>query len=196
MHRGSNWKRDRALSRNAESGRPIVQYYVGKQRFAQSIETQRSEKGAKMNKILVVEGDQGIRMLYADELNEEGYDVVMHEEGTSLLPSINNERPDLVVIDIKSGKCDSLDLLRDIRNTYHELPAIICTAYSSFRYRPKLAAVNDYVLKSPDLRELKLKISRALEGRQSFPSRRTNTTIEQIKSVPVEQMDFPWKGVH
>jgi len=75
-----------------------------------------------MNKILVIDDDQGVRMLYADELAYEGYEVVTCDDGSMLMTSIKKERPDLVVMDTRLGKYDGLDLLQDIRNTYDNNP--------------------------------------------------------------------------
>jgi len=125
---------------------------------------------AKMNKILVIDDDQGVRMLYADELADEGYEVVTCGDGSRLMEFIKAERPDLVLMDIRLGKYDGLDLLQDIRNSFDKLPVIISTAYSSFRHNLKSIAAVDYVLKSSDLRELKLKVGRVFEGRKEFVS--------------------------
>jgi len=149
-----------------------------------------------MSKILVVDDDQGIRMLYADELTDEGYEVVTCEDGSRLMESIKRELPDLVVMDIRLGKYDGLDLLQDIRNTYDTLPVIICTAYPSFKHDLKSVAAAAFVHKSSDLRELKLKIEMTFEGKKQLPPLGVSTAIEQTKTTPIEQIDFPWKGAH
>jgi len=117
-----------------------------------------------MNKILIVDDEEAIQLLYSEELTEEGYDVVTSGQVTRLMELITQKRPDLIVLDIKLGKYDGLDLLQDIRNTWNNLPIILCTAYPSFKYDLKSIAAGYYVVKSSDLRELKLKIKMALEG--------------------------------
>ncbi len=116
-----------------------------------------------MNKILIVDDEEAIQLLYSEELTEEGYDVVTSGQVTRLMELITQKRPDLIVLDIKLGKYDGLDLLQDIRNTWNNLPIILCTAYPSFKYDLKSIAADYYVVKSSDLRELKLKIKMALE---------------------------------
>lgn len=117
-----------------------------------------------MSKILIVDDEEAIQLLYSEELTEEGYDVVTSGQVTRLMELITQKRPDLIVLDIKLGKYDGLDLLQDIRNTWNNLPIILCTAYPSFKYDLKSIAADYYVVKSSDLRELKLKIKMALEG--------------------------------
>ena len=118
-----------------------------------------------MNKILIVDDDEPIQILYADELTEEGYDVITTGDGVGLLGLIEEAQPNLVVLDIRLGETNGLDLLLDIRNTYYELPVILCSAYSAFKYDLKSIAADYFVVKSSDFSELKVKIKMALEAR-------------------------------
>jgi DNA-binding response OmpR family regulator len=120
---------------------------------------------AEMAKILVVDDEEHIRLLYSEELREEGYDVSTAEGGYRLLERIEKERPDLVVLDIKMVDYDGLDLLQDIRNKFYDLPVILSTAYDTFKEDMKSIAADFYVVKSFDLSELKKKIRMALEAR-------------------------------
>ena len=125
-----------------------------------------------MNKILVVDDDQGVQMLYAGELSDEGYDVVTCGDGSRLMELIKKEHPDLVVMDMKLVKHDGVDLLQDIRNALDHLPVILCTTYPSLRHHWKSLVADAYALKSSDLSELKLKIGEALDERKkSSPSK-------------------------
>lgn len=121
-----------------------------------------------MNKILILDDEESIRILYADELAEEGYEVITSGDGSRIPELIEKERPDLIILDIKLGEYNGLDLLQIIRNTYYNLPVILCTAYPNFKYYLKSMAADYYVVKSSSLRELKLKIKMALEGRRHF----------------------------
>lgn len=138
-----------------------------------------------MNRVLVVDDEKAIRILYTDELTEEGYDVIATGDGSRLMELIEQKRPDLVLLDIKLGKEDGLDLLQDIRNTYYDLPVVICTAYSDFKYDLKSIAADYYVEKSSDLRVLKTKIKMAFEGGEQLPSR-TIFNYSREKAVPFE----------
>ncbi|MBW1886998.1 MAG: response regulator, partial [Deltaproteobacteria bacterium] len=111
-----------------------------------------------MNRILVVDDDKAIRMLYADELAEEGYEVITNDGDSQIMALIKEKEPDVIVMDIRLGKQNGLDLLQDIRNTCYNLPVILCTAYATFKYDLKSVAADYYVVKSSDLSELKTKI--------------------------------------
>ncbi len=115
-------------------------------------------------KILIVDDEEHIRFLYSEELREEGYDVITAESGHLLLERIRNEKPNLVVLDIKMVDYNGLDLLQDIRNEFYDLPVVLCTAYDAFKEDIKSVAADFYVVKSFDLTELKKKIAMALES--------------------------------
>ena len=117
-----------------------------------------------MAKILIVDDEEHIRFLYSEELTEAGYEVITADSGYMLLERIKEEKPDLVVLDIKMVDYNGLDLLQDIRNKFYNLPVILCTAYDTFKEDMKSIAADFYVIKSFDLTELKGKISMALEA--------------------------------
>lgn len=134
-----------------------------------------------MNKILIVDDDEPIQILYADELMEEGYEVIATGDGVGLLGLIEEAQPDVVVLDIRLGESNGLDLLQDIRNTYYELPVILCSAYSAFRYDLKSIAADYFVVKSSDFRELKVKIKMALENRNQLL---TGPMMKDVQEIP------------
>ncbi len=118
-----------------------------------------------MAKLLVVDDEEHIRLLYSEELKEVGYEVITAESGYKLLELIEEEKPDLVILDIKMVDYNGLDLLQDIRNRFYDLPVILSTAYDTFKEDMKSIAADFYVVKSFDLTELKKKIAMALETR-------------------------------
>jgi two-component system response regulator (stage 0 sporulation protein F) len=116
-----------------------------------------------MAKILVVDDEEHIRLLYSEELSEAGYEVITAADGYKLIERIETEKPDLVVLDIKMVDYNGLDLLQEIRNKFYNMPVILCTAYDTFKEDIKSIAADFYVIKSFDLTELKKKIATALE---------------------------------
>lgn len=118
-----------------------------------------------MAKILVVDDEEHIRLLYSEELSEVGYDVITASDGYKLAERIDKEKPDLVILDIKMVDYNGLDLLQEIRNRFYNLPVILCTAYDTFKEDIKSIAADFYVIKSFDLADLKKKIAMALEAK-------------------------------
>jgi DNA-binding response OmpR family regulator len=118
-----------------------------------------------MAKVLIVDDEEGIRMLYSMELQDEGYEVVTLPDGKDLLEVVDKAQPDCVVLDIKMREYNGLDLLQELRKKYYDLPVILNSAYSSFKVDLKAVAADYYVVKSSDLTELKEKLRVALEAR-------------------------------
>jgi two-component system, response regulator, stage 0 sporulation protein F len=121
-----------------------------------------------MAKILIVDDEKHIRTLYSDELKEEGYEVTATPDGKDIHILIENEKPDVVLLDIKLADSNGLDILQQIRNKYYNLPVILCSAYGSFKVDIKTIAADAYVVKSADLSELKKKIAQVLEASASL----------------------------
>ncbi|MCD6569372.1 MAG: response regulator [Deltaproteobacteria bacterium] len=117
-----------------------------------------------MAKVLIVDDEEHIRMLYSEELEDEGYKVALAADGKDIIERIAKEKPDIVVLDIKMIGSNGLDVLQEIRNTYYNLPVILCSAYGSYKVDLKSIAADAYVVKSSDLTELKNKIAQALEA--------------------------------
>lgn len=114
-------------------------------------------------KVLVVDDEKHIRMLYKEELENEGYVVATSDGEEEILDLIEREKPTLVILDIKLGVNRSgLDLLQEIRSQDQSLPVILSTAYDSFQHDLKSIAADYYVVKSVDLTELKEKVKMAV----------------------------------
>jgi len=120
--------------------------------------------GEPMTKILVVDNDKSIRRLCYEELTDLGYEVILGADYSTVLECIEEEKPDLVILDIRMGRLNGLDLLQDIRNNHYNLPVILYTAYPSYKYDIRSIAADYYVIKTSNLDILKLKIQMALEG--------------------------------
>ena len=117
-----------------------------------------------MARILLVDDEEHIRRFYSDELADAGHNVWATATGHDLLKTIDRLQPEVVVLDIKLVDYDGLELLQEVRNNYHDLPVILCTAYDTYKYDQKSIAANYYVVKSFDLTELKVAIRRAVRS--------------------------------
>jgi DNA-binding response OmpR family regulator len=62
-------------------------------------------------KILLVENEEGQRLLYEQELNEEGYQVLWARNGKEALKHLEELPCDLVVLDIVMPEMEGLEVL-------------------------------------------------------------------------------------
>jgi len=115
-----------------------------------------------MTTILVVEDDKNQRLLYEQELKLEGYEVVTASDGKDALGKIQEQLPDLIVMDINMPKMDGIETMGKILGKNKEIPVIINTAYSNYKDNFMTWAADAYIVKSSDMLELKNTIKEVL----------------------------------
>jgi two-component system response regulator len=108
-----------------------------------------------MKRILVVDDEEGIRQLYKEELEDEGYEVELAERGEEALKKISRSKPDVVILDLKMPGMGGLEVLERIREQDKDLLVVISTAYGEYKSDLTTWASDAYVVKSSDLTELK-----------------------------------------
>ena len=106
-------------------------------------------------KILLVEDEEGLRLLYGEELKAEGYEVIFASNGKEALRQLEADRPDLIILDIVMPVMDGMETLGQIMGRERKVPIIIHTSYPGYREDFMSWAADAYVAKSSDLRELK-----------------------------------------
>lgn len=116
--------------------------------------------------LLVVEDNLHQRLLYEEELREEGYLVRTASDGREALEMAKQAPPDLVLLDINMPVMDGLDTLGKLLEINHRIPVIIHTAYPGYQDSFTSWSADAYVVKSSDLTELKQKVHQLL-ARQS-----------------------------
>ena len=118
-------------------------------------------------RILVVEDEGALRLLYEEELKEEGYEVLTARNGREALSHLKEETPDLVILDIRMPEMDGMEVFGRILSQGRKIRIIINTAYSEYRQDLMTRGADAYVIKSADLKELKEKVREVLEGETS-----------------------------
>jgi len=117
---------------------------------------------AIMKKILVVDDEDNIRLLYQEELRDAGYEVALAGNADEALAKIEESPPDLITLDVKLPGMSGLDFLKKLKENHKDIPVIVCSAYGTYKQEFKLWASEAYVVKSADLRELKTTIKEIL----------------------------------
>ncbi|MFQ5893442.1 MAG: response regulator, partial [Nitrospinota bacterium] len=101
-----------------------------------------------MKRILIVDDEENIRLLYEEELAEEGYEVATAASAEEAMAQIEAKRPDLVTLDIRMPGIDGIEFLRLLRERDRDLPVIIVTAYAEYKQDFSVWASDAYVVKS------------------------------------------------
>ncbi len=119
-----------------------------------------------MARILLVEDEANVRLLYRQELEREGYEVICAADGKAAVEMANTHRPDLVIMDINLPEnMDGIESMSRILGENKDIPVIINTGYSEYQDNFMSWAAEAYVLKSADMTPLKDAIAEVL-GRQ------------------------------
>jgi len=129
-----------------------------------------------MKKIVVVEDERSLRLLYEQDLLREGYAVVTAATAQEGLAVVDAEKPDLVVLDIRMPGMDGLDAMSRILERHPKMKVVLNSAYSSYKDNFMSWAADAYVVKSSDLTELRETIKSLLSedhaGAGASPPRR------------------------
>lgn len=111
-----------------------------------------------MKKLLIVEDEEALCLLYKEELSREGYDVTTAHDAEQALEMLGRKHFDLIITDIRMPGRDGVELITEIMGLRKDVPIIINTAYQSYREDFMTWAADAYVVKSASLDELKAKI--------------------------------------
>lgn len=115
-----------------------------------------------MARILFVDDEPNIRLFYTGVLADAGHDVLEAASSRETMLAIQRARPDLVILDIKLGAENGLDVLQQIVHFHPGLPVIILSAYASFQDDYTSWLAEGYVVKSGDPSEFLSAVESAL----------------------------------
>lgn len=115
-------------------------------------------------RVLVVEDDPSIAMGLRINLESEGYEVHVADDGLLGLELARSLEPDLIVLDVMLPKLNGLEVLHDLRAEGRTMPIIILSAKAG--EMDKVAGLElgaeDYVAKPFSLAELLARVRAAL----------------------------------
>jgi two-component system response regulator (stage 0 sporulation protein F) len=116
-----------------------------------------------MKRILVADDEMSIRLLYSEELREEGYEVFTASNGREALEVVDKEPLDLIILDIKMPEMNGIEVLRRIKEQHPNLPVLLSSAYSEYKQDFGTWASEEYLVKSSDLEDLKEAVRKHLK---------------------------------
>lgn len=115
-----------------------------------------------MPRLLIVEDEDSLRELYAEELEEEGYEIIRAENGSVAVELAKKNSFDLIIMDIRMPEMDGIEALGKVISMNKKIPVIIYTAYSNYKSNFMTWTADAYLTKSSNLDELKDKIKELL----------------------------------
>ena len=122
---------------------------------------------ASKHTILICDDQATIRTSLDEALSEDGHRVLQADSGTSALAILREDKPQLILLDLKLPDMSGVDVLRTLREEGNTIPVILMTAYgdvSTAVEAMKLGAY-DFVRKPYRLSEMRAKVTAALKVR-------------------------------
>jgi DNA-binding response OmpR family regulator len=135
--------------------------------FRQSHKKVGAERGQPT--CLVVEDDRTMRHLVMNYLEEHGIRTISASGREEVSGLLAREEPSLVILDLRLGREDGLDLLREIRS-HSDIPVIITTGHRRDEIDRVVGlelGADDYITKPFGLRELLARIRAVLRRREA-----------------------------
>ena len=122
-----------------------------------------------MTKILIVEDEPNMRMGLRDNLEFEGYEVSIAEDGEKGLKMIRENQYNLILLDVMMPKISGFDICKTIRKEGVQTPLILLTAKGEEidKVLGLELGADDYVTKPFSLRELLARIKAILRRGES-----------------------------
>ena len=134
----------------------------------------------KLPKIWIADDDEAIRIVLEEGLKSTGLEISTYADGELLIKALEEDKPDLIISDIKMPGMHGYDLLKHIKNNYEKLPVIIMTAFTDMQ-----AAIDaygggafEYIPKPFDLDEAIAIVKKALdENKEAKPKKASKSEI-------------------
>jgi DNA-binding NtrC family response regulator len=150
------------------------------------------EAYAMTAKILIVDDEPLLRKAFSSVLTSAGFSVIEAVDGKEALPILAREKADIVLLDLKMPGIGGIDVLKEIKNTFIDLPVIMITAHGdvSAAVNAMKIGASDFLLKPVDFDHLLIIINRALEkNRLNSELKRLEESIEYSLEMMLGRSD-------
>lgn len=116
-------------------------------------------------RILVVDDEYLIRWTLQQNLEKEGYEVILSETGEDGLEKMKEEAPDIVILDIKLPGMDGYEVLEEALKIDPGIVPIMITAYEDVEgvVRAMKLGAFDYITKPFDFSKVLISVQKSLE---------------------------------
>jgi two-component system nitrogen regulation response regulator NtrX len=118
-----------------------------------------------MERILIVDDEQGIRRSLRGILGDEGFAVADAADGEKAIAAVKEAPPDLVLLDVAMPGRDGIDVLEELRRSWPALPVVVMSGHGTIETAVKATQLGafDFVEKPLSLEKLLLTVRHALE---------------------------------
>ena len=123
-----------------------------------------------MYSIQIIDDDKNVLSALGDFFKEELYEVFQYESGEMALENLNQDLPNVILLDLKLPGLDGFSILEEIKKQNPEIQVIIITGTVDINTAVKAMKLGamDYVTKPFNLDEVSVLVEKAVQTQQSF----------------------------
>jgi len=154
------------------------------------------ENERNQQKVLIIDDRREIIVFLANNiLKPKGYDIITAMDGEKGLHKALEEKPDLIIMDLRMPKMNGLEVLAALREEQCHIPVILTTFHGSesvvveaFRL-----GIKDYIIKPYTVEEMEGAIQRVLgEGRPEDKVQRSPQLAEEVRGG-IKEINQQWE---
>ena len=151
--------------------------------------------------ILIVEDEPRVSRYLRSSLQMSGYDALVAPDGVKALELVQENRPDLVLLDLRLPRMSGLEVLENIRRS-NDVPVIVLTANDAEEDKVKalMLGADDYITKPFGARELQARIVAVLRRYRPAEPAAPRATVYENKDLRIDyaarQVTVNRKAVH
>jgi DNA-binding response OmpR family regulator len=142
-----------------------------------------------MTKVLVIDDEEIIRERLSKLLELDDYETFTAGDGEEGLKIVNEEKPEIALVDIKMPGLDGIEVLRKIREDAEETQVILITGHGGVE--TAIQALKEgafgYIQKPIDYDELEIEIKRALEKQEM--QRKLDEYVDNLEKAIKEKTE-------
>jgi two-component system nitrogen regulation response regulator NtrX len=115
--------------------------------------------------VLIVDDEEGIRESLSGIFEDEGYSVVTAESGEKAVRIVQDQTPDLILLDVWLPEMDGIQTLQEINAAKGDIPVVMISGHGNIEVAVKATRIGayDFLEKPLSLERVLLSSRRALE---------------------------------
>ena len=133
-------------------------------------------------KVLVVDDDPNVGLLVSAVLKKHNYSVTTLSDGTAVMSSLRENKPDIILLDLRMPGLDGYSLCKSIREApdTRDIPIIILSGVSETEAKVDTIELgaDDFITKPFDVRELRARVNRILKRKNA------DTALNPLTRLP------------
>jgi DNA-binding response OmpR family regulator len=102
-------------------------------------------------KILIVDDEKDILVIYHDKFTRSGFEVISTDKGSEAMELAKNNQPDLILLDIMMPDTDGYQIIKNLKEFYltKQIPVIMLSnlGYGEAIQKGIIAGADDYIVK-------------------------------------------------